>query len=172
MFAGLHIPLLMACCAFILLLATIYRHENRVARAIICLLAGLAGLLYVDWRTIVLVNAEPEDVHGLAWVWSFYGFELLSFGEFFLMLWQIWRLTDRTPEADVYEQHLRSLAAADLPKVDAWIATYNGERRIIGKTIIGIINLDWPKEKLKVFGPGTPSQSRQFAHPSALRTES
>jgi cellulose synthase (UDP-forming) len=151
MFAGLHVPLLMVCCAFILLLATIYRHENRIARAMICLLAGVAALLYVDWRTMVLVNAEPEDIHGGAWVWSFYAFELLSFGEFFLMLWQIWRLTDRTPEADVYEQHLRSLNPADLPEVDAWIATYNEERRIIEKTIIGITNLDWPKEKLRVF---------------------
>jgi cellulose synthase (UDP-forming) len=151
MLTGLHIPLLVTCCALVLLLTVIYQHENRFARAMLCLTAATTAFLYLDWRTIVLINADPGDIHGAVWVWSFYTVEIVSFGEFFLMLWQIWRLTDRTPEADASERHLRSLDPADLPEVDAWVATYNEERPIIEKTIIGLTNLDWPSDKLKVF---------------------
>jgi cellulose synthase (UDP-forming) len=67
------------------------------------------------------------------------------------MLLQLMRLTDRTPEADRYERLWRSRAPATLPTVDAWVATYDEERPILERTIIGLKQLDWPQDKLHVF---------------------
>jgi cellulose synthase/poly-beta-1,6-N-acetylglucosamine synthase-like glycosyltransferase len=147
----LHITMLLGLCGVVLLLVTVRPHEHRWVRLGLCLAVIAAVLLYLDWRTGLLIYARPHEIRGAVWVWGFYVFECVAFGEFFLMLLQLMRLTDRTPEADCNERLWRSRDPATLPAVDAWVATYDEERPIIEKTIIGLKYLDWPKDKLNVF---------------------
>jgi len=148
---SLHSAILFGIGGLVLLLITVRPEENRFWRLVLCIAMAASVLTYMDWRTGILFNARPDDIHGAVWVWCFYIFEIIAFGEIFVLLLQITWLTDRTPEADQYERHLRSLDPSELPEVDAWVATYNEELPIVEKTIIGLKNLDWPKDKLKVF---------------------
>jgi cellulose synthase (UDP-forming) len=120
-------------------------------RIALCLAVAAAVLLYLDWRTGLLFRASPGDIHGAVWVWGFYLFEWAAFGEFVLTLWQLSWLTDRTPEADRYEQEWRSRHPDTLPAVDVWVATYDEEQAILEQTILGLKQLDWPPDKLTVF---------------------
>ena len=147
----LHITLLLGLCGVVLLLVTVRPDEHRWVRLGLCLAVITAVLLYLDWRTGLLIYARPHEIRGAVWVWGFYLFEFVAFGEFFLMLLQLMRLTDRTPEAERYEHLWRSRDPATLPAVDAWVATYDEERPILERTIIGLKQLDWPKDKLTVF---------------------
>lgn len=148
---SLHSAILFGIGGLVLLLVTVRPEENRFVRLVLCIAVAASVLLYMDWRTGILFNARPADIHGGVWVWYFYIFECAVFGEFFVFLLQMTWLTDRTPEADQYERRLRSVDPSELPEVDAWVATYNEELPIVEKTIIGLNNLDWPKDKLKVF---------------------
>jgi cellulose synthase/poly-beta-1,6-N-acetylglucosamine synthase-like glycosyltransferase len=148
---SLHSAMLLGIGGLVLLLITVRPEENRFVRFVLCIAVAVSVFLYMDWRTGILFHASPDDIHGAVWVWYFYIFEYAAFGEFLLMLLQITRLTDRAPEADQYERHLRSLDPSALPEVDAWVATYNEELPIVEKTIIGLKHLDWPKDKLKIF---------------------
>jgi cellulose synthase (UDP-forming) len=147
----LHIVMLLGLGGLVLLLVTVRPDEQRWVRLGLCLAVVAAVLLYLDWRTGLLISARPHESRGAMWVWGFYLFECAAFGEFFVMLLQLMRLTDRTPEADRYERLWRSRAPATLPTVDAWVATYDEERPILERTIIGLKQLDWPQDKLHVF---------------------
>ena len=146
-----HLALLLGIGSLALLLVTVQPDEQRWIRLGLCLIVVAAVLLYLDWRTGLLLYARPYEIHGAGWVWGFYLFECAAFGEFFVMLWQITWLTDRTPEADDYERQLRTCDPATLPAVDAWVATYNEERPVLEPTILALKQLDWPKDKLRVF---------------------
>jgi cellulose synthase (UDP-forming) len=147
----IHIAMLLGLGGLVLLLVTVRPDEHRGVRLVLCLAVAAAILLYLDWQTGLLFHASPEDIHGAVWVWGFYIFEIISFGEIFVLLWQITWLTDRTPEADQYEQQWRSRDPATLPPVDAWVATFDEDRSILEKTIIGLKQLDWPRDKLNIF---------------------
>ncbi len=147
----LHIAMLLGIGGLVLLLVTVRPDEQRWVRLGLCLAVVAAILLYLDWRTGLLISARPHEIRGAVWVWGFYLFECAAFGEFLVMLWQITWLTNRTPEADRYERQLRACDPATLPAVDAWVATYNEERSVLEPTILGLKQLDWPKDKLHVF---------------------
>jgi cellulose synthase (UDP-forming) len=135
----------------VLLLVTVRPEEHRCVRLVLCIAVAASILVYMDWRTGILFHARPDDIHGAVWVWGFYIFEITAFGEIFVLLLQITWLTDRTPDADQYERQWRSYDPSTLPAVDAWVATYDEERPILEKTIIGLKQLDWPQDKLNVF---------------------
>jgi len=126
----------------VLLLVTVRPDEHRGVRLGLCLAMAAALLLYLDWQTGLLFRASPEEIRGAVWVWSFYIFEIIAFAEILVLLWQVTWLTDRTPDADQYERQWRSRDPATLPAVDAWVATYDEERPILEKTIIGLKQLD------------------------------
>jgi cellulose synthase (UDP-forming) len=146
-----HMAMLLGIGGLVLLLVTVRPNEHRGVRLVLCLAMAAAVLLYLDWQTGLLCHASPDEIHGAVWVWCFYIFELIAFAEIFVLLWQVSWLTDRTPEADHYERQWRSRDPATLPAVDAWVATYDEERPILEKTMIGLKQLDWPSEKLNIF---------------------
>src|SRR5918996_1474417 len=148
---SLHTAMLLGIGGLVPLLLTVRPQEHRWVRLVLCIAMAASVLLYMDWRTGLLLHARPDDIDGAVWVWCFYIFEIIAFGEFFVFLLQIMWLTDRTPEADHYEQLLRSRDPASLPEVDAWVATYNEELPIVEKTMIGLKQLDWPQDKLNIF---------------------
>ena len=49
---------------------------------------------YRDWRTGILFYARADEIHGTVWVWPFYIFEIIAFGEILVLLLQIIWLTD------------------------------------------------------------------------------
>jgi cellulose synthase (UDP-forming) len=61
------------------------------------------------------------------------------------------RTSDHRDLVDQYEQGLRALPPDALPPVDVWIATYNEEWPILEKTVVGALNLDYPKYKLRIY---------------------
>ena len=147
----LHTAMLFGLSGLVLLLVTIRPDEHRGVRLSLCLTVAAAVLVYLDWRTGLLSQASPHEIRGVLWVWGFYVFECAAFGEFFVMLWQLSWLTDRTPEADCYEQQWRRRDPATLPAVDVWVATYDEEQPILEQTIMGLKQLDWPLDKLHMF---------------------
>src|SRR5262245_35020237 len=110
--------ILLCIAGFVLSLVTLYPDEHRWVRLALCLGLGAAVLIYLDWRTGLLLRASADDIRGIAWVWGFYLFECMAFGEFLLTLWQLAWLTDRTPAADRYEHEWRSRDPVTLPAVD------------------------------------------------------
>jgi cellulose synthase/poly-beta-1,6-N-acetylglucosamine synthase-like glycosyltransferase len=146
-----HMAMLLGIAGLVLLLITVRPDEHRWVRLGLCLAVAAAIFLYMDWRTGLLFHARPDDIHGVVWVWCFYIFEIMAFSEILLLLLQLTWLTNRTPEADHYELLWRSRDPSTLPAVDAWVATYDEERPILEKTIIGLKHLDWPAEKLHIF---------------------
>jgi cellulose synthase (UDP-forming) len=146
-----HMALLLGIAGVVLLLVTVRPDEQRWVRVGLCLAVAAAVLLYLDWRTGLLMAASPHDIRGPVWVWGFSLFEGAAFGEFCVLLLQLMWLTDRTPEADRYERLWRARDPATLPAVDAWVATYNEERPILERTILGLKQLDWPPDKLTIF---------------------
>ena len=148
---ALHMAMLLGIAGLVLLLITVRSDEHRWVRLGLCLAVAAAIFLYMDWRTGLLLHASPDDIHGVVWMWCFYIFEIIAFSEILLLLLQLTWLTDRTPEADRYEMQWRSRDPSTLPAVDAWVATYDEERPILEKTIIGLKHLDWPAEKLHIF---------------------
>jgi cellulose synthase (UDP-forming) len=146
-----HMALLFGMAGLVLLLVTVRPDEQRWVRLALCLAVVAASLLYLDWHTGLLRSTSPHELRGAVWVWGFSLFEYAAFGEFFVMLLQLMWLTHRTPEADRYERLWRARDPATLPAVDAWVATYNEERPILERTILGLKQLDWPTDKLTIF---------------------
>src|SRR4029453_11289261 len=145
---SVHMAMLLGIGGLVLLLVPVGPAAHPGVRLVLCLAMAAAVLLYLDWQTGLLFHAGPDEIQGAVWVWCFYIFELIAFGEIFVLLWQVSCLTDRTPEADQYARQWRSRDPATLPAVDAWVATYDEERPILENTILGLKQLDWPPDKL------------------------
>jgi hypothetical protein len=75
--SSFHMAMLLGLSGLVLLLVTVQPDEHRGVRVGLCLAVAAAVLLYLDWRTGLLFQANPEDVHGVVWVWGFYLFEWL-----------------------------------------------------------------------------------------------
>ena len=65
---GFHIPLMLLVVGTILLLATFGNSRRSRARSIMCLLATVAGLIYLDWRLgqtgVELIGSLPASSLG------------------------------------------------------------------------------------------------------------
>ncbi len=119
----------------------------------IAVLAGLALLIgrYLWWRFFVTVlPAEGLSVQSV-FVWTLFIIEMISWFDSVVGFMALSRKTDRRPEADRHEARLRAMDPADLPVVDVMIATYNESAEVLEKTIIGAVNLDWPRDRLRVW---------------------
>ena len=103
---------------------------------------------YAAWRWN---NTLP----GLAWTfsslwpWFFFAAEMavtaFEAWSFFVLV----RLTDHSPQADLYEAELRRERA--LPTVDVFIPTYNEPREILEATIRGALALDYPEGRVAIW---------------------
>jgi cellulose synthase (UDP-forming) len=156
MLTGLHIPALAVACGCILLAATLLNSRRRTARAALCVLAAASAALYFDWRFDHdgLSPFETDSARSVAekvWAGVFLGIEILCTFELAVFLLLMSRTSDHRDLVDQYEQGLRALPPDALPPVDVWIATYNEEWPILEKTVVGALNLDYPKDKLRIY---------------------
>jgi cellulose synthase (UDP-forming) len=136
----------------ILLLVSIGNSRRSATRTVVCLLVLAAALVFLDWRIGHTGIGLPGG--GLAqsiWVRLFFAGELLCMVELFLFMLAMSRYRDNRPAADDHERQLRALAPEALPEVDVWIATYDESWQILEKTIVGVLSLDYPKGKLRVW---------------------
>src|SRR3954453_10897377 len=140
----------------ILLLSTFGNSRESHARSIMCLLATVAGFIYLDWRLgqtgVELIGSLPADRWAESvWLRLFLGVEFLGMAEFFQFMLTMSRYRENRTQADVFEQQLRALPPERLPHVDVWIATYDESWQILEKSIVGALNLDYPQEKLHIW---------------------
>lgn len=106
------------------------------------LLAGYLAIRYILWRsTQSLIYTGPLDFIGMSLLYlcEIYGFVLLFLG----MYVNLWPITNSSPAL--------SDNPDDLPTVDVLIPTYNEPDEIIRITAIAATQIDYPREKLRVY---------------------
>jgi hypothetical protein len=110
MFFSSHITLMLLACGIVFFTIVLQPTENRFARLVLCSTLMLTIVIYMDWRSGLVWHARPEHIHGVIWVWYFYIFEIVSFGEFAVtLIFQVAWMTDRSPQADKYERQFRGM---------------------------------------------------------------
>ncbi|HVS37809.1 MAG TPA: cellulose synthase catalytic subunit, partial [Gemmataceae bacterium] len=86
---------------------------------------------------------------GALWPWLFFSYEAAATGYEVWTLCVLARVTDHSPQADVYERRLRR--EEDLPTVDVFIPTFNEGEAILEETIRAARALDYPVGRVQVW---------------------
>jgi len=133
--------------------------SNTLVRTI-AITVGLA----LAWRYMIWRITSTLPPIGLTWDFAFgAGFtliELLSMiGASIAMLF-LTRTINRTPQAEANLPWLTSLP--EPPLVDVLICTYNEEKAILERTIIGALGLDYPRYRLWVCDDGRRDWLKQL----------
>ena len=111
-------------------------------RHIFLVLGTAVVMRYFFWRTVNTIPpiSDPWDfVPGIL----LYGAELYSTMMLAISLFVIADPLDRKPA--------KPLAPEDLPTVDVYIPTYNEDPELLAMTVIAATDLNYPKDKFKVF---------------------
>lgn len=125
--------------------------NNTVARTLAIGVCLFFGWRYMFWRIGETLPplSEPLDFS----VGALFTFvEMLSMLGTTLALVFLTRTKDRTPEADANVVWLKSLP--EQPLVDVLICTYNEEEKILERTIIGALGIDYPRYRLWICDDG------------------
>jgi cellulose synthase (UDP-forming) len=146
-----HVAAMLLFCGLVILCVFGERQHHAPTRAMVCLFTALAVLTYLDWRFGQFWGESFGWSAETAWMYFFLGVEILCLGDFLIFLLLISRTSDLRTQADRYEAELRAAPPDELPAVDVWIATYNEDWNVLEKTIIGCLNLDWPKDRLTIW---------------------
>lgn len=119
-----------------------------LARMLASALSIVLALRYIHWR---LWNAVPLDQTWWqeAWVFSFVALEMCVVASSILTSFFLSRSRDRSKDADS-RQNSRLLSAP----VDVFIATYNEDRAILERTIVGATALEHPDIRIWVLDDG------------------
>ena len=96
-----------AVAGFFLAVAPALPRHKTWARTLVIGVGLVVCLRYLAWR--LLATVCPADLVSLegAWILFLFAFELVAFGNQFILHVILTRATDRTPEADRYEAELR-----------------------------------------------------------------
>lgn len=124
------------------------RMGARIAVALVCL--GLIGR-YLFWR--VTETLPPAELSFAAIVqWSYMAIEAAALYFIAHSLIVLTRFRDRRLDATVNQTWLAALPKQ--PLVDILIPTYNEDRSIVDRTIVGILGLDHPRIRVWVLDDG------------------
>ena len=129
-----------------LLALWINRLQGRLASHVLIVLSLLMTSRYMYWRITQSMNLDasnrtPADIFfavGLVAA-ELYAFLVLFLG-YFQVLWPLNRKPFPLP-AD----------PSTWPTVDIYIPTYNEPLRVVRPTVLAALDVDWPKDKLKVY---------------------
>ena len=135
--------------AILLLVACVGSPDQLWARVVVMTTASAAALNYGSWRlldTIPAIDSLPQAI----WLVLYLFLEIMMLISGLLSFIFLTRRRNRTPEADDHERRLLA-RGDDVPSVDVMIATYNEDRAILERTIVGALALDWPRNKLTVW---------------------
>ena len=139
------------------------RGAIRVAVALICL--GLIGR-YVFWR--VTETLPPAELTFAAIVqWSYMAIEAAALYFIAHNLVVLTRFRDRKPDATVNQPWLAALPKQ--PLVDILIPTYNEDRAIVDRTIVGVLALDHPRIRVWVLDDGARAWLKALCEQRGVR---
>ncbi len=132
------------------------------ARTLVVAIGVAVSTRYFCWR--LLATILPSDLFSLAGAWYLliYGCEVAGFFNQFLFHTLLTGVADRSPEADRYEEELRSRPADQLPSVDVFICTFNEGLDVVERTIVAALALDYPRFKVWVLDDGDRDWLRDF----------
>jgi len=147
------VALMTAGLGILVFLTSACRPSTAVARVGASVTVLATVIIYLIWRYGRLGDMPAGGSAEAVWMWSFLLVETACLLSFALLAVLLSRSLERqrTQQPDSGEARLRSLEAAELPRVDVWIATYNEEWAILEKTIIGALAIDWPPELLRIW---------------------
>jgi cellulose synthase (UDP-forming) len=99
-------------------------------------------LRYLFWRTVNTLPPVSDPLNFIPGI-LLYIAEIYSSIMLSISLFVVAAPLDRLPAPD--------LEYDDLPTVDVYIPTYNEDSELLAMTVIGAIDLDYPKDKIKVW---------------------
>lgn len=143
---------------FALVLPGVIDTRNVWHRVFLLATAALLASRYVWWRateTLAPVGATWDFVAS----WSLFGLELASLAGSLSAFAIMSRIRERGPEAD---SNLAWWAPGTPPRVAVLIATYNEEREILERTIVGALALDYPRAEVFVLDDGRRDWLRDY----------
>lgn len=130
------------------------RNSHRAAVAIFTIAIGLRYLLWRFFQTVLPFSGGSWET---AWVVFVYVIEILAFIEICIFLMIMSKYSNRSHEADTYQQDLFRF-----PSVDVFIPTYNEDINVLEKTILGAKHLDYPDFKVWVLDDGRRQWLKEF----------
>lgn len=134
------------------------------------LLIGLAYLStrYLWWRWTHTLPTGFGSFENL-WMWGVFAVEVLAYFSLSVMLVLLTRKADRTGEADAHEARLRALPPDQLPSVDLLIPTYNEDFEVLERTILGALNIDYPRLTVYILDDGKRDWLRDYCAAKGVR---
>lgn len=136
-------------CGIISCLIGLPNRFSAAARLIMCAIAAFLLIRYSLWRSTETLSAPAFTFESL-WQWGFYLLELLASLSGLIALVTLSRTRERSNEATENQAWLANLN----PSIDMLIATYNEERDILERTIIGARGQDYPNFRVFVLDDG------------------
>jgi len=145
-----------ACFIAIFLMYKVKKSRQQPWRLILLILAAFLSLRYIQWRTFdTLQYTGPLDFIGMALLYlaEVYGL-IIYFMGMFVNLWPM------------KSKHIPLPADKDkLPTVDVFIPTYNEYDDIVRITATAATQIDYPKEKLRIYILDDGSTQAKRNHP-------
>lgn len=130
--------------------AMLWKPSVPAVRALVCSLCAVSSFIYLHWRSGQVGLLMDAPAFPNLWTWVFTVVEFVCIAESLIFMLLMSRTRDNFPAADAHERRLRALPPADLPEIDIWIATYDEDWSILEKTLIGVLHIDYPKDKIRV----------------------
>lgn len=137
----------------LVILVVIFGNRSKAKwRGGIALICAGAVVTYLVWR-FHYVFAYSSDMSSLEGILTkaVLIFEVLNFLDFFLFMFTMSKINNRTKEADAAHKLLLEIPISSYPSVDVFIATYNEDWEILEKTIFAVKSLEYPKHRMKGF---------------------
>jgi cellulose synthase (UDP-forming) len=137
--------------------------RHLLARLSASLTCVVFALRYLWWRWFI---SMPEDQlpWQQVWAWVFLLFETASTISFLFVYIAMTRFRDRSPDVDA-RKNSKLLSAP----VDVFIATYNEEKQILERTIVGAVSIEHPDLRVWVLDDGARAWVRELAEEIGAR---
>ncbi|HEV2292476.1 MAG TPA: glycosyltransferase [Tepidisphaeraceae bacterium] len=152
----------------LLLASAVLPARGRALRLLAVATVFVATLVYLVWRVVGVASAPTLDAATVVAA-VFLAVEVCKEGNTLLTYFFFARHADRSREADAGEARLRALHPGDLPCVDVFIPTYNEERTILEKTIVGAMGIEWPDLRIWVLDDGKRDWLEQMCREMGVR---
>ena len=123
----------------------------RPLRVVLAVVSVTLLARYLVWRYQYTLPPIDEPLNWVAG-WAFILVETLALSSAALAMLFLSRVRDRSAEADAHEGWEQSTGTA--PIIDVLICTYNEEKRILERTIIGATGMDYPNFRTWVLDDG------------------
>jgi cellulose synthase (UDP-forming) len=136
--------------------------HSRWTRTALVGVAVIAILRYLWWRWTDTLVDEIWTVQG-AYVATCFAFELAVSADLILCMTVLSRTVDRSRQADEGEAWARAQPPRSLPAIDVFVLTYNEDREVLERTIVGATSLDYPNFTVWVLDDGRRPWVAEFA---------